>query len=164
MNRDTIKKLKENGFSEEQIEFIKEEVCKSILSANNYKVKCGVPVLIYRQVYGEYVYYKIPVRKKGKDGNTLNGYKSVRFINCEPPDADKCMIIIHSLFEDYWYKSNDKFNAIFTIVVTDYEYYQNEERIKFEAIGDYYDEKNIDDDHFVLSNPVNEVDDFDLPF
>lgn len=164
MTEKMIDKLKENGFTDEQIEFIDENVAKEIINRDGLKIRCEREYTLYRQVWGENVFYKIITQKKDKDGKNMNGYKRVRFYGCEPPKVDKCKIIIHKMFEDFWYKSSDKYDAFFSICILDYECVRNEAREKYEAIGDYYDAKEDDNyDNFNFGNPVNEIDD-DLPF
>lgn len=164
MHNSIIEKLKENNFTDEQIEFIKENVVKDVKRRNGYKIQCERPVTVFKNSYGGHDYYKIICNKNDENGNLITGYKRVSFIGCEPPNAEKCDIIIHNMFESFWYKKNDKYETIFTLIILDYEYVKNEAREKFEAIGDYYDSKKEENlDNFELKEPINEIDD-ELPF
>ena len=82
-----------------------------------YKINIGDVVTIERQDYNGYVFYKIPVSKRTKDG-VLNAYKSVRF-NTGIELNDKTTIKIKDMFEDF-YMAN-KYNATFTLFISDFE-------------------------------------------
>lgn len=164
MNQEMIETLKENNFTEEQIDFIDENIIKQINRRNNYKIRCERPVTLYKQSYNGNDFYKIICSKSDSNGNLITGYKRVSFAGCQPPNVEKCEIIIHNMFETFFYKSDDKYNAIFSLVILEYDYVRNEAREKFEAIGDYYDSKTDENyDNFNFGNPVNEIDD-ELPF
>ena len=167
----TRSELAEKGYTEEQIDEIDKIVFLPMIKRNNYKVLTGRKVTIYKQVFGNMTFYKIMIMKKKKDEEEpIKAYKQVYFIGCKPPEEDKTDIIINDLYEDFYFKKDDKYNPIFTIGIKDY----------FVLTGDYGEEKqaisslnvakynaNNENNDFVLEEEWDNFDEFDndnLPF
>lgn len=123
---------------------------------NGYKIRCGLWYPVYRQEYGGRIFYKMPVSKKLPDGNTIQAYKSVSFRNKERDCnvKDGALIKPLKLWEDFYFKKDDKYNPIFTIAICDWEERLPENIDKMDAIQEYKQTTYMDD--------INVTD--DLPF
>lgn len=124
---------------------------------NGYKIVCGNAYVVYRNEYAGHVFYKIQVTKTdSRDGGNTKviAYKTIAFRNkekdCDIPNGT--MIVPKKLFEDFYFKDGDKYNAIWTVVILDWDIVKSQNQIVDEAIDNY---KKIKD--FELS-------DEDLPF
>ena len=76
--------------NEEKLEF-KAEPTYEYHDPNGYKIRCGKYYPVYRQEYGGYRFYKMPISKRMPDGSSLSTYKTVRFSSkvkdCDVPDG-----------------------------------------------------------------------------
>lgn len=135
LKQSLVENLKKRGFNEEQIEYIDEELYVEFKKNNGYKILCGRKYALYINEYQGKIFYKILIKKKYKD-ETINAYKQVKFINCPAPTED-CIIIINSMFEDFYFKANDKYNPVFTICVTEWSYADKEKREEVSALKEF---------------------------
>lgn len=122
----------------------KQDVFKDYHDPNGYKIRCGYYYPVYRQEYGGRIFYKMPVSKRMMDGTTISGYKTVVFRSktkdCNIKDGS--IIKPLRLWEDFYFKKDDKYNPVFTVVISDWEVKLDEEHQRAEAIDDY--KKTID--------------------
>lgn len=119
---------------------------KDFHDPNGYKIRCGYTYNIFRQRNDKgQVFYKIPMHKKLSNGDTLTGYKQVKFANKEKDTdfPDQAVIRPLRLFEDFYMK--DQFNPICTVVFTDWEIIKSEEELRKDAINDYAVTIEMDD-------------------
>lgn len=110
---------------------MEEEKKKQIM----YKIMAGSTYTVNRVDYKSHTFYKIPVSKNNLDETTLESYKIISFADdVDIPDGTK--IKINSGYESFYMK--DKFNAIFTVVVTDFDIV-NETTVEEyrDAVADY---------------------------
>lgn len=110
-----------------------------------YKIIAGREYTVQRQDYNGKTYYKIPVKKNHQDGTEEFGLKQVRFKK-DVELQDKTKIKILNGFEDFYQK--DKYNTIFTLVITEFEITEQ----PAEVVNQAYDDFNSNDS------------DWDLPF
>lgn len=122
LSEELIEKMQELDFSEEQIEFIKKDLIKELYNLDGHKVHAGYTYKVIKQHNKGNTYYKIIVHGKDMKGNEKIAYKDVNFVGCNPPRGAEDVITIKSLFEDFYFGSNDKWNARWIIKITDYEY------------------------------------------
>lgn len=165
VNEKLKKEVEKQGFTEEQKEWLLDKFARSILFAGGYKIRLGEKVLCYKSEFKGMNFYKILIVKKNQDGEKIKAYKNVKFVNCEPPKLDNAEIVIDSMFEDFYFKPNDKYNAIFTLVICAYHYPEDSGAFTYDQISQYKD--NVDyltDNSFeIIGEPVNTIDE-ELPF
>lgn len=140
-----LKKMEDLNFTDEQIEFVKEEVIKEYISNNGHKIRCGVPYMVFKQVYGNHTFYKIPIYSKALDGTRKQALQEVAFSKCDPVAENKDKIIINKMFEDFYFSANDKYNHRPIIRILSYDYVDKEVkevRENTQAINQYKDELN----------------------
>lgn len=145
MTQEMIDKLKDNNFTDEQIKFVKDNVIKEYNRINGYRIKCGIPYIVNKQYFKNYIFYKIPVYGKTKDGETKVAYRTVQFVGCDPVREDKDKIIIKRLLEDFYFKETDAYNPIWILKILDYEYVESEvkeQRETSKALEQYVEEVN----------------------
>lgn len=76
---------------------------------------------VYRNDYNGRAYYKIKVETTNANKERIEGYKNISF--SEDIDIeDGTLIIIKSAFESFYFKRTDKYNPVFILVVTDFDY------------------------------------------
>lgn len=96
----------------------------------HYKVEPGDIFVVYRNDVNKgdktYTFYKISIQKKMYDGTKEYFYKNVAFKK-NVKLADKTKIKILDFFEDVFTRLGDKYNANWTLFITDFEVIQNEE-------------------------------------
>lgn len=83
-----------------------------------YKINIGDVVTINREDYNGHTFYKIPVQKKDNTGSKIIGNKRVTFKG-KIDLQDGTLIKIKDMFEDFYMMN--KFNAMFTLVILDFE-------------------------------------------
>lgn len=109
-----------------------------------YKVQVGKTYRILRSEYQGRTFYKAEFTKKNKDGSTLTAYKNIMFMSktLDNNIPDKSLVMPKNLYEDFYYAKSDKFhyNAIWFVVVTDYEIKEDEVSLKEEALMEYNQE------------------------
>lgn len=158
-----IDDLLKKGFTEEQIEYIDKEVYMSFKKDNSYKILCNKKYTIIKNEFNGIKFYKIAVMKKDANGEMLYANKQVRFVNCNPPENEKTEIYINSMFEDFYYRKEDKYNAMFTLVITSYQLADKEERAERRALSEYnkstYDESQLDDNFILREEDLIPMDD-----
>ena len=86
-----------------------------------YKINIGESYVVKRKDIHKgdkhYTFFTIPVKKKDKNGNEVNGEKNVSLINGQDiQDGQRIKII--DMFEDFYKKD---YTTIFTLVITEYE-------------------------------------------
>lgn len=129
-----------------------EEIKEEIKPKRHYRIEAGDKIKIKRTEYKDFIFYKTAISKKNQDGIIETFDKILNF----PKDTDLpngTTIIIKDFFEDCYMGKADKYNAIWTIRVLDYEVV--EETSNEESIKQYLDE--------VVENGVEISDDM-LPF
>ena len=129
-----------------------------------YKIMPNDEVMIFRNEYGGNVFYKTRITKKHYDDTKSYFYKNVRFkkgIDLE----DRTIIKIIDMFEDVRENKNDKYNAIWELVVTEFEIIPNEVKDKASAIENFNNREDIDDESFLNNEEIDpSITDDDLPF
>lgn len=128
----------------------KEAVEKNNEEDNNkvgldYKIQSGREYVVNRQDFNGKTFYSINVRKKNRDDTETFAKKGIRFAG-GADIKDKTKIKILSGFEDFYFKKGDKYNAIFSLVITNYEITGQSE----EAINQAYDIFNTENKEFEL--------------
>lgn len=105
-----------------------------------YKLVPGEIYTVNRNDYGNHTFYKIQVSKINMDESKDFAYKIVSF--SEDVDIqDGTKIRINNGYESFYMK--DKFNAIFTVVITDFDVVTEEEPANIsDAIANYNNEIN----------------------
>lgn len=134
------------------------EIYKDFQDNNNYKIRCGYPYAIIRNDYMGRTYYSIKVTKKNSDGTETIAYKGVKFKNKEKGEVDikdGTIIIPLKIYEDFYFKNNNKFVPMFTLDIYDWEYAEEENEKTKSAVDDFKNSIKVND--FMLN-------DDDLPF
>ena len=103
-----------------------------------YKINIGETYKINRRDITkgdkQYTFFSIPVKKKNKDGNTVEGSKNIRILNGDDLQDGQSIKIL-DMFEDFYKKD---YTTIFTLVITEYELVETkEENIYNEALNEY---------------------------
>ena len=128
-----------------------------------YKIDVGDELIVYKSELNGRTFYKVLLKKKYADGNSLYFYKYLKFkkdVNLE----NKTKIKILDFFEDVDVNKKNKYQPYWSIFVTKFEIVDN-------SISDdiYYNtqkemngivEPDIDKDYEAL----DEISDEDLPF
>lgn len=160
LRQELIDELIAHEFTDEQIEYIDKEIYMDFKRNNNYKILCGRKYPIYISEYNGLKYYKILINKKALDGTLTKAYKQVKFLKCNPPQENGVEIYINSMFEDYYFKKDDKYNPIFTLVITSYKIADQEKREENRAIAEFnkttYDETTNDSFEFDDLVPIDD--------
>ena len=128
---------------------------KEIIQKRHYKIEAGDTIKVRKQVRGDYVFYKVVLTKKNPDDTIAFFEKNIAFnsgVNLE--DGTKIRVL--DFFEDVFVRKNDKFNANWTIHITDFEIVDNSE---LDAISEY--SLNYDS---VTNYSNNSVEDIETPF
>lgn len=155
-----MKSLRDKGYTDEDINFIEDNVYKELRRCNGYRILTGRKVTVIRNIHNDKAFYKIPIKHVRYDGREETAYRTVQFANCKPPQEDQTQIIITKFFEDFYFKNNDRYTPIFTLVIQGYYFVDEEKRKEYEAIGKYNKElfsaKN-DKEHFSLNDQWEDV-------
>ena len=131
---------------------MEEEIKEETKPKRHYKIEAGDKIKIKRSQYKDFVFYKTAILKKNQDG-LIEYYDKILNFPKDTDLADGTTIIIKDFFEDCYIGKADKYNAIWTIRVLDYEIV--EETSNEESIKQYLDE--------VAENGIEISDDM-LPF
>lgn len=127
-----------------------EEKIEKVKDPNGYRIKCGRYYPVYRTEYAGYVFYKMPCGNLMINGSKTPVYKNVSFVNKDKdtniPDAS--VIKPLSFYESGFFKKGDTYNVIWTIVITDWEIRDDEEKEKTKAISEYNKSINMEDIDF----------------
>lgn len=86
----------------------------------HYKIEVGDIVTIKKQTYGDYTFYKVSLPKKNVDETITYYDKNIAF-NSGVSFEDGDRIKVLDFFEDVFVRKNDKFNANWTIHITEFE-------------------------------------------
>lgn len=131
------------------------ELYRDYHDPNGYKIRCGYWYILNRRDYNGNVFYDIKVKKKTKSGDEISAKKPVSFFKngkkCYPEDGMLIKPLIIS--EDFYYARNDQYNAVWTIVIRDWE----EKVPKNQEVGEAVEE-------YRRKSFNMELDDADLPF
>lgn len=111
----------------------------------SYRINTHNKYLVFKSSYGGKDYYKICFEKKNADNSKTRIYRSIKFVNCEPPE-DRDMIRIKKGFEDNYIDPKNKFNDVCVIVVQDYEKFEDEEKLQKQAYENFH--RTIEDNDF----------------
>lgn len=106
-----------------------------------YKINIGETYKIKRKDITkgdkQYTFFSITVKKKNKNGDTIEGSKNVRLVDGDNIQ-DGQFIKILDMFEDFYKKD---YTTIFTLVITEYELVntseEEKESIYAEALNEY---------------------------
>ena len=143
----------------EQIEKASEEATKyyrEYHDNNGYRIRCGYYYPVYKQEVHNKVFYKIPITKSNIDGTKITAYKNISFVGKQEVDIkDGDLIKPLKIFEDFYFRKEDKYNPVFTLKILEWETMQTEKKQKENALNEY--KKSIE-----MSNIILEDD--DLPF
>ena len=113
---------------------------------NGYKIKCGREYMVFRSEYQGKIFYKIQVTKKNYDGTKTQAYKTIKFVSktLDTDIPDRSIVIIKNLFEDFYFKANDKYNPIWIVVATDWEIIKTSQQTAAEALETFNSESTVD--------------------
>jgi len=101
-----------------------------------YKINTTREYMVYKSEMHEKMFYKVQLQRKNYDGTKENTYKNLTFKKgIEIPD--KAIIRIKKGFEDFRQNPNDKYNAIWSVFVLDFEYVENKIRDEKNAYDEY---------------------------
>lgn len=103
----------------------------------NYRINTTNKYAVYKTSYAGKNFYKIYFEKKNQDGTKTRIYRSVKFVNCEPPE-DREVIRIRKAFEDNYIDPKNRYNDVCVIVIMDYEIFKDEEKMKEEAFENFH--------------------------
>lgn len=102
----------------------------------HYKVEAGDIIKIKRQDVREYTFYKVALQKKNADGTKAYYDKNIAFPKGTDL-SDGTMIKVIDFFEDVYARPNDKYNANWTLFISEYEIVEQQD--KSEAISEFND-------------------------
>ena len=107
-----------------------------------YKIMAGNTYTVNRVDYKSHTFYKIPVSKDNMDESKTEAYKIISFVDdVDIPDGTK--IKIRDGYESFYMK--DKFNAIFTVVVKEFDIVNETTAEEYrDAVADYT--KSLEDE------------------
>lgn len=103
----------------------------------SYRVNTRNKYMVFKSSYGGKDFYKICFEKKNQDGSKIKIYRSIKFVNCEPPQ-DRDTIRIRKAFEDNYIDPKNKYNDVCVICVMDYEKFEDEEKLKEQAFSNFH--------------------------
>lgn len=110
----------------------------------HYKVEAGDELFIFRSEYNGSTFYKVCIVKTNFDKTKEKFYKNVRFKkDVSVPDRTK--IRINDFFEDVYARANDKYNANWTLFITDFDILESSEQVAKDALEEYNSKLNSDD-------------------
>lgn len=121
---------------------------------NGYKVMCGRTYPVFKQMFGDKVFYKVSAGNfKSKDGMEKPLYKSVSFWREGEKTKDTSILngsIIRplKLYESCYFSKNNPYEPIWTLVIQDWEIVYTEEQNKMRAIDEYKRTIDVDDMNF----------------
>ena len=119
---------------------------EEVKDGNGYKIKCGREYMVFRSEYQGKIFYKIQVTKKNYDDTKTNAYKTIKFVSktLDTDIPDRSIVVIKNLFEDFYFKANDKYNPIWIVVATDWDIKKTNEQTVAEAFETYNSEDVVD--------------------
>lgn len=122
-----------------------------------YKISPDKKYRIYRNEYNNIFYYYVIVQQKNYDGTKVKFKLPVSFKRgVEVPNETD--IIIKKGIENLRENKLDKYNPIHTIMITEFETVENEEKKEQEAYNDFRDNleenKNNDDVYVDFGNEI----------
>ena len=121
-----------------------------------YKIEVGDVIEITRNEYQGRVFYKTPIKKLNVYDKEEIYEKTIRFkANVDIPDHT--FIKVLDFMEDVYYRRNDRFNAVWHIVILDYEIVEE----KSEMIRNF--NKTIEENENIFETG-KEYMDIDVPF
>lgn len=89
--------------------------------------------IVNSQMNGAKTFYKIPIKKRGFDGQELKCNIPVRFAKCQPV-PNGTIIRIKNAMEDWYINPKDTWNIVFQLVIFDYEIIKSSEEAAQNAI------------------------------
>ena len=111
---------------------------------NGYKIQIGREYEVEKTEYSGKNYYKIKFTRRQQNGDILEGYKNVKFYSqtLDNDIPDHAIVIPKTMFEDFYYSKGDirHYNAIWIVVITDWEIKENEKYNTVEAYSDFNSE------------------------
>ena len=120
----------------------------------NYKIDTEHNYMVWKQEYGGRTFYKIQIQKRNYDNSRTNYYKEIKFAQCQAPENGDLIKII-SGFEDVRMNNKDKYNPVWTLVITEYEKIVDKEASQKQALDKYQS---------LLAEESKQNFDEDLPF
>jgi hypothetical protein len=126
-----------------------------------YKIEIGDEIMVFRNEYSGYVYYKAMIQKKNYDNTKDIFYKPLYFrkgVNLE----DRTIIKIKDMFEDVRKNPKDKYTPIWSLFILDFDIMPNQVKDKSSAIEEYNNQVNSVDIDDVFADVA--ISDDDLPF
>ena len=90
-----------------------------------YRINTKTHYKVFVNEYAGNKFYKIYFEKKTKNGNRLKIYRTLKFVQCEPPLNGE-IIRIKKAFEDNYIDPKNPYNDVCIIVVQDYEKISND--------------------------------------
>lgn len=122
--------------------------------AINYKIMAGRKYRVFKLVFDDKVFYRIQMQQKNYDDTVSKFYRQVNFKKGVELD-NETDIIIHRGFENVRRNPKDDYNPISSIMITDFEIVENQEKVQKDALEDYNKQ---------LEEANNLIDDEDFPF
>ena len=105
-----------------------------------YKINIGETYKIKRKDISkgdkQYTFFSIAVKKKNKNGDTIEGNKNVRLVDSENIQDGQSIKIL-DMFEDFYKKD---YTTIFTLVITKYELVTTNEEESLSSYNEALDE------------------------
>lgn len=95
------------------------------LPKRHYKIEEGDVITVFRTDMNGFTFYKAGLQKKMYDGTKKYFTKSLAFPK-GTDIADKTRIKVLSFFEDVRENKNDKYNPIWSLMITEYEIVEND--------------------------------------
>lgn len=127
-----------------------------------YKVMIGDEIMVFRSEFNGKAFYKAQFTKTNWDKTKSKFYKELRFKKgVDLPN--NTLIKVVDMFEDVRENKNDKYNPIWSLFITEFEYMDKPDIDKGEAISNYNNQINEDDDFFADVKQT-EIDEDSLPF
>lgn len=115
------------------------------IKKHTYKIEIGDKIIVYRQDFNSNTYYKTMVQKRNYDGTKTNFYKELRFKK-DVALQSGTKIIIKDMFEDVRENKADKYNAIWSLFILDFEVVEDEQRTKSQALEEYNNKVQLSDE------------------
>lgn len=109
-----------------------------------YKIMGGNKYRIFKTTFNEKDYYKIQVSQKNYDNTVSKFYKQVVFKKGVNID-NETDIIIKKAFENLRENPNDKYNPISSLMITDFEIVERQEKIEQDAYAEFQENLNEQD-------------------
>lgn len=139
---------------------------KAKYNENGYKILCGRVYSIRRRDYAGRTFYTVEfVKKDVRDNSTIMASKQIAF---RPIDkdrivdfADGTLIRPLKIMEDFYFRTNDRYNPVWNVIIRDWEVVQSSKQAQAEALNSY---NHATEEGKAIRNVDLSLYDEDLPF